>query len=160
MDRSTRYNNSLEYTTEKHTGQFRKGGLPYITHPVAVAEMLKSQGFDEEYQIAGLFHDLLEDTDATEEEILALGGKNILEAVKLLTKKENYIMQDYIKGIKENPIAFKVKAADRLHNLKCAIYADDAFKIKYIEESTVWYADFDEEIPVAIESLKKTLSNI
>ena len=158
MSNSTKYAKAIEFATKKHHGQFRKEGIPYISHPIAVAERLKAQGFDEEYQIAGLFHDLLEDTDASEEEIITLGGKNVLEAVKLLTKKDGYIMEEYIRGIKTNPIAFAVKAADRLHNLKCAVHADEKFRRKYIDESLRWYTDFDEEILPAIKALEKTLS--
>ena len=159
MQKSTIYNKALAFATKKHSGQFRKEGVPYITHPIAVAEILEKQGFDEKYQIAGLFHDLLEDTDATEEEIAALGGEKVLEAVKLLTKTKGYVMSEYIRNIKANPIAFKVKAADRLHNLKCAVFADEKFRRKYIKESLEWYTDFDEEIPTAIEVLKETLTN-
>ena len=61
---------ALEFAKAKHKGQKRIGGDDYITHPIAVCEIVKSQGLDENYQIAALFHDLLEDTDATEEEIL------------------------------------------------------------------------------------------
>ena len=56
---------AIEFASVKHEGQYRKGGAPYITHPVAVANILKEKGFNEDYQIAGIFHDLLEDTDAT-----------------------------------------------------------------------------------------------
>ena len=58
-----------EFAKEKHGTQKRIGGDPYITHPVAVADILKKEGYDIEYQIVALFHDLLEDTDATEDEI-------------------------------------------------------------------------------------------
>jgi len=66
---SKRLDAALQFATEKHAGQTRIGGEPYISHPVSVAKMLREEGYDEEYQIAGLFHDLLEDTDATYEEI-------------------------------------------------------------------------------------------
>ncbi|MBQ6868770.1 MAG: HD domain-containing protein, partial [Clostridia bacterium] len=72
-----KYENALAFATVKHEGQTRKEGIPYITHPVAVAQMLAQQGYDEEYQLAGLFHDLLEDTDANEAEIIALAGENV-----------------------------------------------------------------------------------
>ena len=80
------YKLALEFAKAKHKGQKRIGGDDYITHPIAVSEIVKNQGFDEIYQIAALFHDLLEDTDATEDEILKYGNQQILEAVKLLTK--------------------------------------------------------------------------
>lgn len=152
-----RYLKALEFATKKHKGQFRSGGLEYVTHPIAVAEILKEKGYGEDEQIAGLFHDLLEDTDATEDEILALGGENVLTAVKLLTKAKGYVMSEYISGILANPIAKAVKGADRLHNLRCAVVCSDEFKKRYIKESNEWYLSFDEEIKVAVKALEETL---
>lgn len=147
------------YAIEKHQGQKRIGGAEYITHPFAVAEILSEWGYGEEYQIAGLFHDLLEDTDAKEYEVEKLGGKDVLEAVKLLTKREGYVMEEYISSIKRNPIAFAVKAADRLHNLRCALVADKKFRRKYIKESLDWYLDFSPEIEIAVKELIKSLDS-
>ena len=148
---------ALIFAKKKHAGQKRIGGEDYITHPIAVSEIVKSQGLDEDYQIAALFHDLLEDTDATAEEILKYGSPEILEAVKLLTKKKGYDMTEYISAIKQNPIAFAVKAADRLHNLQCAIITDEEFKRKYILETVDWYMDFSPEIRKAVKRLAESL---
>ena len=148
---------ALAFAKEKHKGQKRIGGDDYITHPIAVFEIVKSQGFDENYQITALFHDLLEDTDSTQEEILEYGNNEILEAVKLLTKKKGYNMAEYVSAIKKNPVAFAVKAADRLHNLQCAISTDEDFKRKYILETVDWYLDFSQEIPKAVKSLAESL---
>lgn len=148
---------ALEFAAQKHEGQFRIGGLPYITHPVAVAQILADQGKNEDFQIAGLFHDLLEDTDAAETDLERLGGREVLEAVKLLTKQKGYVMADYIAGIRANPMAFAVKAADRLHNLRCAVTAGEDFKRKYILESVDWYLDFSPEIPPAVKALAESL---
>lgn len=153
---SERYERALAYATTKHKHQYRIGGDPYITHPIAVAEFLKERGYNEDYQIAGLFHDLLEDTDALESEILELSNQEILDAVKLLTKEKDYVMAEYIANIKANPIAKAVKTYDRLHNLRCAKVADIKFKKKYILESTDWFLDFSEEIPKAVMELSKT----
>ena len=148
---------ALMFAKEKHNGQKRIGGDDYITHPIAVMEIVKSQGLDKNYQITALFHDLLEDTDATEEEILKFGNQEILEAVKLLTKKKGYKMSEYINAIKNNPIAYAVKAADRLHNLNCAIGTDEEFKRKYILETLDWYMDFSPEIRKAVKRLAQSL---
>ncbi len=148
---------ALEYASKKHAGQKRIGGDDYITHPLAVSEIVKGQGFDENYQIAALFHDLLEDTDATEEEILKYSSPEILEAVKLLTKEKGYEMAEYITAIKQNPIAFAVKAADRLHNLQCALVTGEDFKRKYILETVDWYLDFSPEIRKAVKELAHSL---
>ena len=61
---------AIIFATQKHSDQTRKDGSPYIFHPIYVCNLLKDKGFPIEYQIAGLFHDLLENTDATEEEIV------------------------------------------------------------------------------------------
>jgi len=151
------FKNALEFASLKHSGQYRKGGQPYITHPIAVAEMLKEQGFGVDYQIAGLFHDLLEDTDATDAELEALSNAEVIKAVKLLTKTPGYIMAEYIQGIKENKMAFAVKAADRLHNLRSSFEADGNFRRKYIAETKEWYMDFSPEIPKALEAVIKSL---
>ncbi len=152
---SPRLSMAMAFAEEKHKGQFRRGGAAYITHPVAVSAMLRDWGYDEDTQIAGLFHDLLEDTDATEEEILRMGGESVLEAVKLLTKQEGYIMAEYIAAIRENPMAYRVKGADRLHNLQCAVVADCAFRRRYVEETLAWYMDFHPEIPLAVKKLQQ-----
>ena len=152
-----RMQRALAFATKKHQGQKRIGGDDYITHPIAVSEIVKSQGFDENYQIAALFHDLLEDTDATEEEILTYANQEILEAVKLLTKERGYNMAEYVGAIKQNPIAYAVKAADRLHNLQCAIITDEEFKRKYILETLDWYMDFSPEIRKAVKNLTQSL---
>ena len=157
MKENERYFSALAYATAKHNGQTRKEGVPYITHPIAVAEILEKKGYGEDYIIAGLFHDLLEDTDATEDEILELSNESVLCAVKLLTKQSGYNMREYIDGIKRNSIAFAVKAADRLHNLQCAPAASVEFRKKYIAESREWYLDFCPEIEQAVIALEKTI---
>ena len=148
---------AIEFATQKHKGQKRIGGNDYISHPIAVYEMVKKQGYDEDFQITALFHDLLEDTNATEEEILFYGSQNVLTAVKLLTKEKGCDMKTYIDGIKANPIAFAVKSADRLHNLQCALVTSTEFKRKYILETVDWYLDFSKEIKIAVKTLADSL---
>lgn len=152
------YEKALAFAAQKHAGQYRIGGLPYITHPVAVSEIICLSGLGIEYQVTALFHDLLEDTDATEQEILDIGGSEVLEAVRLLTKTKGYRMEKYIQAIRENPIAFAVKGADRLHNLRSALSADENFRRRYILESVDWYLDFRPEIPGAVKQLVASLS--
>ena len=157
MTDEERYDNALRFAAEKHKGQFRIGGDEYITHPIAVAEIVRQNGYGIDVQIAALFHDLLEDTDATESEILKFGNEEILKAVKLLTKQKGYEMAEYVAGIRKNKMAFAVKAADRLHNLRCAIVADTEFKRKYIFETVDWYLNFSPEIPKAVKKLAESL---
>lgn len=157
MTDEERYDNALRFAAEKHKGQFRIGGAEYITHPMAVAEIVRQNGYGIDVQIAALFHDLLEDTDATENEILALSNENVLEAVKLLTKQKGYVMESYVSAIRKNEMAFSVKGADRLHNLRCAFACDEDFKRRYILETVDWYLDFSPEIPKAVKKLAQSL---
>ena len=119
--------------------------------------LLKKEGYDIEYQIVALFHDLLEDTDATEDEIRSIAGEEVLQAVKLLTKEKGYDMQTYVTRIRQNPIAYAVKGADRLHNLRTASCTSRHFRQKYITETETWYLSFRPDIPQEVEKLKQTL---
>ena len=158
MTDTERLEAALEFAAKKHEGQFRKGGEKYIVHPVAVSKWLKNNGYDTDTQICGLFHDLLEDTDATEEEILELSNEKVLEAVKLLTKKKGYVMSEYVAGIKQNDMARAVKTADRLNNLNDAVVCSEEFKRKYILETVDWYMDLSPEIVAASKRLAETIN--
>jgi len=151
------YQKAFEFAKKKHSGQFRIGGEEYITHPVAVAQTVKKWGYGTEYQITALFHDLLEDTDAKEEELLHLSNERVLAAVKLLTKKKPCCMAEYVSEIKKNEMAFIVKTADRLHNLTSAFCTDEAFKRQYLLETVQYYIDFSPEIRAAAVKLAASM---
>lgn len=152
---------AIEFIKQKHAGQKRKQGTPYYTHPLAVANLLKEKGFSIEYQIAGLFHDLLEDTDATLQEIIGLSNEKVAEAVQLVTKTDGYVMSEYIKNIKENEMAKMVKLADRIHNLSESPNASKEFQDKYIKETKEWFIDlakgtvFEEDLYTVLNNLIK-----
>ena len=139
-----RFKKACEFAAEKHKGQKRAGGADYISHPMEVAMRLKNALYPIEYAITGVFHDLLEDTDATEEEIEAIGGKEVLETVKLLTKEPGYDMKSYITRISANDMARIVKGADRVHNLECSILRDFDFRDRYMWETKQWYLGIDD----------------
>jgi guanosine-3',5'-bis(diphosphate) 3'-pyrophosphohydrolase len=96
---------------EKHSGQKDKAGQPYILHPIRV--MLKMQTWEEQY--VALLHDILEDTDQTEED-LRKGWwfpDNIVDAVVCLTRsKADEVYMDYVRRCALNPLARRVKIAD------------------------------------------------
>lgn len=131
----------------KHGNQKRIQGTPYYLHPFAVADILANSGYSSNYQIVALFHDLLEDTDTTYEELIKLSNINIANIVKLLTKEKNYQMEDYINRIEQNEIAKMVKLADRVHNLLEAHFASDKWINKYIAETKQWYLKMAEGTP-------------
>ena len=95
-----------------HHGQFDKGGVPYIFHPIHLAEQMD----DEISTCVALLHDTVEDTDVTLEQLAAEFPREIVEAVDLLTHREGVEYFDYIRAIRANPIAVKVKLADLAHN--------------------------------------------
>ena len=95
-----------------HHGQFDKGGVPYIFHPIHLAEQMD----DEISTCVALLHDTVEDTDVTLEQLAAEFPREIVEAVNLLTHRDGVDYFDYVRAIKANPIAVKVKLADLAHN--------------------------------------------
>ena len=95
-----------------HHGQFDKGGVPYIFHPIHLAESMD----DEISTCVALLHDTVEDTDVTLEELAAQFPREVVEAVDLLTHRANVDYFDYVRAIKQNPIAVRVKLADLAHN--------------------------------------------
>lgn len=150
---------AIEFMKQKHRGQKRKQGTPYHTHPLAVAKLLKDKGFPIEYQIAGLFHDLIEDTDCTYEEIISFSNEEVLEAVRLVSKEAGYVMAEYIGNIKQNDMARMVKLADRIHNLSESPMANRKFQAKYIKETQDWYVDLARGT-VFEEDLNRELNNL
>ena len=95
-----------------HMGQKDKSGIPYIFHPIHLAETMET----EEECIVALLHDVVEDTDVTFEELQKEFSNRIIEALKLLTHDKSVPYDEYILNLKENQIAKKVKLADLRHN--------------------------------------------
>lgn len=98
-----------------HEKQVDKSGIPYIYHPIYVAERME----DEETTIVALLHDVIEDTNITLSDLKKIGFDfNVIEALTLLTHKNEISYYDYVKNISRNKIATKVKMADLEHNMK------------------------------------------
>lgn len=95
-----------------HHGQTDKAGAPYIFHPFHLAEQM-----DAEYACCvALLHDTVEDTDVTLEMLAKDFPAEVVDAVALMTHAEGVDYFDYVRAIKPNPIARKVKLADLRHN--------------------------------------------
>ena len=95
-----------------HANQFDKAGVPYIFHPIHLAEQMDT----ETECVVALLHDVVEDTKVTFEQLEKEFSKEIIEILKLLTHDKETDYMEYVKKIKENPIAKKIKKADIIHN--------------------------------------------
>jgi len=104
---------ALRIAFDAHKEQTDKTGLPYIFHPFHLAEQMT----DEATTCVALLHDVVEDTDMSFEQLAAEGFTGeMLSALRLLTHDPSVPYMDYVRGIKENPIAKAVKLADLRHN--------------------------------------------
>ena len=112
-----------------HVGQIRKSGEPYITHPVAVAQVLAELGLDVETLIAAILHDTIEDTPLTQAEITAEFGETVAELVDGVTKLDKLHFRDreeaaaesfrkMLLAMSRDLRVIMIKLADRLHNMR------------------------------------------
>lgn len=95
-----------------HHGQVDHNGIPYIFHPMHLAEAMD----DEVSCCAALLHDVVEDTEITMDALAEEFPSEIIQVLELLTHVEGTDYYDYVRAIKANPIAVKVKLADIAHN--------------------------------------------
>ena len=118
---------------EKHQDQKRSSGEPYIIHPLSVAAILVGLGMDSESVMAGLLHDVVEDTDCTIEEIQKTFGKEVallIDGVTKLTKipyssreeQQAENLRKMLMAMAEDIRVIIIKFADRMHNLSTLEY--------------------------------------
>ena len=103
---------AMEIAYNAHHGQRDKAGTPYIFHPIHLAEQMET----EEECIVALLHDVVEDTDITFEQLDKEFSDKVIEALKLLTHDDSVEYFDYVRNLRNNPIARTVKFADLCHN--------------------------------------------
>ena len=104
---------AYEIAEAAHSGQTDKAGKDYINHPIAVA---RGVGNNESAIIVALLHDTVEDTSVTFEDLKDFLLPKEMEALKLLTRKKGQDYTSYLKQIKTNQLAVKVKLSDLRHN--------------------------------------------
>ena len=118
---------AMRISFEAHKNQVDKTGIPYVFHPMHLAEQMK----DEYGCCVALLHDVVEDTDMTFEDLQKEGfPKEVIDALKLLTHDLSVPYMDYVKEIKKNDLARKVKLADLRHN-------SDLSRLDYIDEKAI-----------------------
>ncbi len=105
---------ALALAFRAHQGQKDKSGFPYVFHPLRM--MLQLTTLEE--QTVALLHDVLEDSSITAEELRKEGfSPAVIEAVEALTRKKDEPYLEYIRRVKQNPLARVVKLADIRENL-------------------------------------------
>ncbi|MFI5315956.1 MAG: RelA/SpoT family protein [Myxococcota bacterium] len=139
------------YSAKVHQGQMRLSGEPYLTHPLAVAEILAAMRLDHVTVAAGLLHDTVEDTFATDADIRNQFGEEVGELVAGLTKLSKIEFQSREEAQAENfrkmLIAMSkdiriilIKLADRLHNIRTLEYMNEDSRRRVARETLDIYA--------------------
>ncbi|WP_330179821.1 RelA/SpoT family protein [Nocardia sp. NBC_01503] len=118
---------AFDVADEKHQHQFRKSGDPYITHPLAVANILAELGMDTTTLVAALLHDTVEDTGYSLQELTDEFGTEVAHLVDGVTKldkvnlgaaAEAETIRKMIIAMARDPRVLVIKVADRLHNMR------------------------------------------
>ncbi len=139
------------FARDAHKGQKRASGEEYFTHPCAVAEILIALGMDYTTVSAAFLHDVIEDTPATEEDILREFGQEILTLVTGVTKLDKIEFKSHEEEQAEN---FKkifvsmakdirviiIKLADRLHNMRSLNFLSKERQLRMARETLEIYA--------------------
>jgi guanosine-3',5'-bis(diphosphate) 3'-pyrophosphohydrolase len=120
---------AYRFSDEMHLGQVRKSGEPYISHPIAVAEICADWKLDAQAIMAALLHDVMEDQDVKKDELIERFGAPVAHLVDGLSKLEKIEFQSQIEAQAENfrkmllamasdVRVILIKLADRLHNMR------------------------------------------
>jgi GTP diphosphokinase / guanosine-3',5'-bis(diphosphate) 3'-diphosphatase len=145
-------NKAYNFALDAHKNQKRVSGLPYIVHPIAVADILAELKLDSATIITGLLHDTIEDTKATYEVVLKEFGKEVADLVDGVTKisaleekaAENSQAENFRKLIlatSKDIRVLLVKLADRLHNMRTiGAFSSEEKKKRIAKETMEIYA--------------------
>ena len=140
--------NAYKYASEAHKLQKRHSGDPYISHPLAVANILAELKLDGPTITTALLHDTIEDTQATYDDVKKIFGNEIAELVdvvtkisKLETEKKNLTAGDNFRKLilatSKDIRVLLVKLADRLHNIRTIDSIDNKDKRERIAKETM-----------------------
>ncbi len=139
------------YCARVHEGQIRLSGEPYLSHPLEVAGILSDMKLDSVCIAAGLLHDVLEDTTATEEELQEMFGGEVTNIVKGLTKlseltydsaktRQAESIRKMILAMADDIRVILIKLVDRLHNMRTLAYQKEHKKNRIAQETMDIYA--------------------
>ncbi len=136
------------YSARVHSGQMRLSGEPYLSHPLEVAAILADMKLDVESIAAALLHDVIEDTHATEQEILEMFGPGILHIVAGVTKiskltfstkaaQQAESLRKMILAMADDIRVVLIKLADRIHNMRTLKFHKSPEKQRSIAQETL-----------------------
>ena len=142
---------AVRYADEKHKGQKRKDGSPYIIHPLAVAEIVAEIGLDTDAILGALLHDCIEDTSASFDEIASMFGQTVAELVEGVTKltrvEFSTLEEQQVENLRKMFMAMSkdirvvlIKICDRLHNQRTMEYQSKPKQVSKSMETMDIYA--------------------
>ena len=160
---------AYNFANKYHEGQKRRSGEPYIIHPLNVAYILAGIGLDDSTICAALLHDVVEDTDITNEDLVKEFGIEIAEMVAGVTKLgnvpfdtiEEQQVEDYRKmflAMGKDIRVIIIKLADRLHNMRTLKYLKRERQIANAKETMEIYAPLANRL--GLYSLKWELEDL
>lgn len=115
MKKGEMLSQAIHIATTAHHGQFDKGGVSYILHPLKVLHYLKTD--DEELQCIAMLHDVIEDTKVTYCDLIEIGiSIRVVAAIRCLTKQPGQTLDEYKSAVFSNKDAMLVKLCDLRHN--------------------------------------------
>ena len=139
------------FASEAHTGQFRSSGDPYVSHPLAVANILSNFKMDQDSISAAILHDVMEDSGTPKHVIQNKFNKNVallvdgvskLDKLQTSSRKEAQAenLQKMILAMAKDIRVIIVKLADRLHNMRTIHFLDRDKQIRISKETLEIYA--------------------
>ncbi len=151
---------AFDYACGHHEGQLRKDGSPFVSHPLATAEIVADLGMDTDSIAAALLHDCIEDTGATFEEIKKLFGRAVADIVEAVTKltRVPYTTkeEEQIENLRKMFLAMAkdirviiIKIADRLHNMRTINYQSEKKQREKAFETMEIYAPLAHRLGMA-----------
>ncbi len=162
---------AYQIAKKAHEGQVRKSGEPYIIHPLCVAIILADLELDKETIVAGLLHDVLEDTTMTSDEIKEIFGEEVLLLVDGVTKLKHLHLTDNNPNEKDKAYdrlemqaenlrkmflamakdirVIMIKLADRLHNMRTLKYQSPEGQIRIARETQEIYCPLAQRLGIS-----------
>lgn len=149
---------AFSFAEEAHVGQFRQSGDNYILHPVQVAKIIIDMGMDTDSIIAGILHDIVEDTFITNADIEYNFGKsvaNLVDGVTKLkklpngTKQQDESIRKMMLAMSKDIRVIIIKLADRLHNMKTLNFVPEEKQLRVSKETLAIYAPLAHRLGMA-----------